>query len=99
MNTKTWKLGENAKGGVITLEIWGNAIVIIGKDWDYSQGSNKGSNQSNAKAFTTFRIARDNPEAYRKTIDFLEDLTTSYYAEEIMKWIKTKMKFKTVSWW
>jgi hypothetical protein len=41
--TKTWKIGERCKGGIITVEISGNQVDVIAKDWDTSAGWNKGS--------------------------------------------------------
>ena len=93
--TKTWKIGECCKGGIITVEISGNAIDIIGKDWDFSKGSNKSSDQSKAKEFDreTYNATDNNVE--RQMMDFLEDLTTHYYASEVVKWIKTKVELQS----
>jgi hypothetical protein len=95
--TKTWKIGEYAKGGVISVEIEstfrnGNVITIIGKEWDSSQGYKKNSNQSNAKEFirTTIHSSYDS-DAERKMFRFLNELTTSYYVGNIIEWIKTKI--------
>ena len=99
MASKTWKIGEYAKGGVITVEVKGKVINIIGKEWDYSQGSNKGSNQSNAKEFTRQRVNSNDGDAFRQCDNFLNDLTTSYYSDEIMKWVKSKVTFETDNWW
>ena len=41
--TKTWKLGEICQGGVVTVEVTGQKIAVIGKEWDYSAGSRKSS--------------------------------------------------------
>ena len=94
--TKTWKLGEYCKGGVITVEINGKEINIIGKEWDFSTGSRKSSNQSNAKEWTRLTINLVSfclsADASNKCEWFLFDLTTSYYTDEIMKWIKSKLK-------
>jgi hypothetical protein len=97
-STKTWKIGEYAKGGVISVEIEstfrnGNVITIIGKEWDSSQGYKKNSNQSNAKEFirTTIHSSYDS-DAERKMFRFLNELTTSYYVGNIIEWIKTKIK-------
>lgn len=90
MKTKTWKLGENAKGGVITVEITGKVVVVICKDWDYSAGSNKSSDQSKAVELERGTITSDEHGAYLKAINYLCDLTTSYYADEIIKWIETQ---------
>lgn len=99
MATKTFKIGEYAKGGVITVETKGNKVDIIGKDWDFSTGSRKSSDQSNAKEFTRETIQADEAGAERKMLDFLCDLTTSYYADEIMKWIKSKVEIKSSMFW
>lgn len=94
--TKTWKIGEYCKGGIISVEITGKVIHIIGKEWDTSTGYNKSSNQSNAKEWTRLTIMLTatylSEDAYYKCSDFLNDLTTSYYADEIIKWIESKFK-------
>ena len=92
--TKTWKIGEYAQGGVITVEIVGKVISIIGKEWDTSTGYSKSSNQSNAKEFTRGTVTSDDREAYRKMYNFLSDLTTHYYADTILKWIESKVKLE-----
>lgn len=93
-STKTWKIGEYCKGGIITVEITGKVIVVIGKEWDYSKGSNRGSDQSNAKEFTRGTITSEDYNAERKLYMFLTELTTSYYADQVLEWIKTKVQFK-----
>jgi hypothetical protein len=90
MATKTWKLGEVCKGGVITVETKGNKVAIIGKDWDTSAGFNKGSNQSNAKEWTRLEVNAEERDADRQMMLFLEDLTTYYWSDQIIEWIKTK---------
>jgi len=90
--TKTFKIGEYAKGGVITVEIVGKVVTVIGKEWDTSAGYNKSSNQSNAKEFTRGSVISDDRDAWRKLYMFLTDLTTSYYSDEIIKWIETKVE-------
>lgn len=89
---KTWKIGEYCKGGVITVEISDDIIYVIGKDWDTSAGFNRGSNQSQAKEFTREIVIASDYNAHRKLADFLCDLTTSYYADEVTKWIESKIK-------
>ena len=93
--TKTWKLGEVAQVGVITVEIKGNVITIIGKEWDFSTGSRRSSNQSNAKEFTRGSVLSNERDTERKLYMFLSDLSTSYWADEIIKWVKTKVKIET----
>lgn len=91
MATKTWKLGEVCRGGIITVETKGNNVAIIGKDWDYSQGTRRGSNQKNAKEWTRLEVASTDRGSYRESFNFLHDLTTSYHAEQILEWIKEKV--------
>ena len=98
MATKTFKIGEYCKGGVITVEATAKKVTIIAKEWDYSQGSNKGSNQSNAKEWNRLEVSTNSNQAERNLSSFLHDLTTSYYTDQILDWIKTKTKF-TSEWW
>jgi len=99
MKSKTFKIGECCQGGIITVEIHKSKVSIIGKEWDYSKGSNRGSDQSGAKEFTRMEFAlptkesRDmyGPMDQRDMYEFLTELTTSYYAEEVLKFIKEKI--------
>lgn len=93
MSTKTWKLGEVCQGGIITVNTTKTKVIVIGKEWDYSQGSNKGSNQSNAKEFTRAEFDL-NLVGSREVDNFLNSLTTSYHSGEILKWIESKVEFK-----
>jgi len=94
--TKTFKIGEYAKGGVITAKVDGDTLTIIAKDWDTSAGYNKGSNQSNAKEFDRETVDCKTNGALRTIDNFLNDLTTSYYAGTILDWAKTKgIKFES----
>ena len=97
--TKTWKIGEYAKGGVITVEIQGKVITVIGKNWDMSQGTRKGSNQSNAKEFTRIEVNVEQRDADRQLTMFLNDLTTSYYTDKLMEWIESKSELDKRMFW
>lgn len=99
MKTKTFKIGEVCQGGIITVEIHGKVVIIIGKEWDYSQGTRKGSNQSNAKEFTRGTVLSTDTDAVRKIEMFLNDLTTSYWSDQIMKWIRTKVEINRSLFW
>ena len=92
--TKTWKIGEYCKGGIITVEITGKVIAVIGKEWDMSAGTRRSSDQSNAKEWTRGTITADETDANRKLFMFLTDLTTSYHADQVIEWIKTKVDLK-----
>ena len=92
MATKTWKIGEYCKGGIITVQTKGNKVAIIGKEWDMSQGTRRSSNQKNAKEWTRCEFdAKETAGAYREAFNFLHDLTTSYYADQVLDWIKEKV--------
>ena len=92
MKTNTWRIGEYAKGGIITLETDDKTVDIICKQMLYNSGSKQ-----------------DGPELQRKTIDLkpeygpnpfiavsdeLNDLTSSYWAEQIMDWLQENSRFK-----
>jgi hypothetical protein len=100
MATKTFKIGECCKGGIITAIAMDEKITIIGKDWDFSAGSSRGSNQSNAKEWCReeFTLSEFYSNTYNDLYEFLSYLTTHYYAEEVIKWIKTKVKFPVSLW-
>jgi len=99
MATKTWKIGEYAKGGIITVETTSKKVTVIGKEWDFTTGSRRSSDQSNAKEFSRKEVNLELKSAARTIDDFLNDLTTSYYAGQIMDWIKTKVKFQETYLW
>ena len=88
MKTKTFKIGEYCKGGVITAQVTSGNVIIIAKDWDTSAGWNKGSNQSNAKEFNRITVQKNNLSPVE---DFLMDLTTSYYTEQVLDWVKKSL--------
>jgi N12 class adenine-specific DNA methylase len=103
VKSHTWKIGEYAKGGIITAEVKltpaGTQIDIIGKEWDHSAGDTRKSNQSKAKEFTrkTF-VLRNNDwqrQQENEMSDFLNDLTSSHYAGEVLKWIKSQAEPKS----
>ena len=94
MKTKTFKIGEYCLGGIITIEIKNDIISVIGKEWDYSQGTNRSSDQSNAKEFTRGTMSVTDYDVHSKLFAFLNHLTTSYYADEITKWIQSKTELK-----
>lgn len=97
--TKTYKIGEYCQGGIITVQITGKVITIIGKEWDFSKGSRKSSDQSNAQEFTRGTTDSTDEQAKRKILEFLCELTTSYYADQILEWIETKVKlYKPLFW-
>lgn len=98
MATKTFKIGEYCRGGVITIETTKTQVKVIAKEWDYSKGSSKGSDQSNAKEWNRLEVNLASSDAESKVDWFLFDLTTSYYTDVILDWIKTKVTFNDNNW-
>lgn len=98
MATKTFKIGERCKGGVITIETTKTQVKVICKEWDYSKGSSKGSDQSKAKEWNRLEVNLSSNDVESKINCFLFDLTTSYYTDVILDWIKTKVEFNDNNW-
>ena len=90
MATKTWKLGELSRGGIITAEVKDTKVTIIAKDWDTSKGYTRGSNQSNAEEWDRLEVDINDRSFGSELEDYLNDLTTSYHANKIMEWIESK---------
>ena len=99
MAKKTFKIGERCKGGIITIETKGKKVAVIGKDWDFSQGSKKSSNQTNAKEWTRLEVDSTLSGSRRQIDNFLNDLTSSYYADKVMDFIESKVEFPQTFGW
>ena len=98
MATKSWKLGELSKGGVITVTTSKNTVLVQAKEWDTSKGYSKGSDQSNAKEWNRLEVNLSSSDAESKVNWFLFDLTSSYYTDVILDWIRTKVTFNDNNW-
>jgi hypothetical protein len=79
MAKKTFKIGEYAKGGIITVEITGKIIKIKALDWYSKKEVSSGTAESNDFG------------SERKIDNYLNDLTSSYYADKVLTWIKSKI--------
>ena len=99
MASKTFKIGEYCKGGIITAVATKTKITIIGKEWDFSKGSNKGSDQSNAKEWIRREFTTKFGNPYRDMYNFLSDLTTHYYAEQVLEWCESKSDMNKQLFW
>ena len=99
MPKKTWKIGERCRGGIITAETTAKKVAIIGKDWDFSKGTKRGSDQSQAKEWTRLEVQVDEDNAERKIRNFIEDLCDYYHADMIVEWIETKVELKEKFGW
>jgi len=99
MSTKTFKLGEVCRGGIITVITKGDKVTIIGKEWNHANGGRK-NQQKNNKEWTRLEVDAKYSGSRREIDDFLHDLTTSYYSGKILDWIEGdgKVKFNTSFW-
>jgi len=93
MIKKTFNIGEYANGGVISVEINGKDIAVIARDWDFSKGSLKTSDQTNAKEFDRIEVKSDDYRAHQKIGEFLGELTSYYYTEQVLNYIKEHVDF------
>jgi len=77
MAKKQFKIGEYAVGGIIAVEIVNDSVGIKAQDWN-----------SKKVVFENYFSTNDN----RGMDNFLNDLTSSYYASKVLDWIKTQIK-------
>lgn len=89
MAQKTFKIGEYAKGGIIKVETKKNIINIRVID----MFSNK-EISSKVKVINEYDHI-NSTDIERDLNNYLHDITTSYYASKVMKWLaeKTKLNF------
>ena len=80
--TKTFKIGEYAMGGIIQVKVTGKIIQVFVKEWDTNE------------VLRTGTTSTEDDGVERKLSDFLNDVTSHYYAEQVMKWIKEKTGLK-----
>ena len=86
MATKQFKIGERAVGGIIKVDVTGKIIQIKCLEWFSKKEVQSGT------------ATTDDPDAYRKVDVFLNEVTSSYHADKIMEWLKSKASFKKESW-
>lgn len=77
--TKSFRIGEYALGGIIQVQITGKLIMINALDWNTKKVITSGSAMLNEY------------DSLRKIDNYLNDLTSSYYADKILNWIKSKI--------
>lgn len=98
-STHTWKLGEVCTGGIITVNIEDSKVRLILKEWDYSTGSRRSSDQSKAEVLEHVTYNAEDHNAYREMIEQLGMWTTSYHAEKVMEWVMTKVNIRKSLFW
>ena len=91
MATRTWKIGEYCAGGIITAQTTAKSVTLIQKEWDYSKGSRRSSDQSGARELDRITVPVDSNNSPRALSDWLHNITTSYYADQVMQWVRTKV--------
>jgi hypothetical protein len=84
--TKKFLIGEYAIGGIIQVEIKDDLVIIKALDWENNDVVRFG------------QCSINQPDAEDLIDDFLYELTSSYYADQIMTYIKTKVTFKQREW-
>lgn len=73
---KTFKIGEYAKGGIVSVETYGQSGVKLQcKDWDTNR--------------VIFEVVTDEK---REIYNTLLDWTSSYYTDKIYDWIELNVK-------
>lgn len=97
MATRTWKIGEYCAGGIITAQTSKKSITLIQKEWDYSKGSNRGSDQSGAKELDRITVNVDDRQANRTLDNWLNNITTSYYSDQVLEWVREKVPLAKTS--
>lgn len=85
MAKQTFKIGESCIGGIIEVTITGKVIQIKALDWQTKQAVRTGTTDTS------------DPECERKIDDFLTDLTSYYFVEKVMKYIRDNVNFKNES--
>ena len=99
MASKTFKIGERARGGVITAETKGNTVTLIAKQWDTSAGYTKKSSQTNAKELHRITVDATTSDAYGQLFHWMCEESTAWWADEVLKWVGTKVSFKKDTMW
>lgn len=91
MAKKVFKIGEYCAGGIIEAQVSKQRVTIINKEWDHSKGTRKSSDQSGARVISTDPFSLSSPRIWYDLEMFLNTLTTSYYAGQIISWAKSKI--------
>lgn len=89
MATKTFNIGEVCYGGRLKVQVAGKLVLVECLDWKTKKplgGQYSGS-----------CMATD-PRAETKVLDFLNNMTTSYYADKILAYIKSLVTLNSAPW-
>jgi len=78
---KTFKIGEYAIGGIIQVEIKTDKVIVSCLDWDTKQVVHKG-------------LFNNSPVSFWGLKEYLLEITSSYHAEGVEKFIVENSKIK-----
>ncbi len=87
MAKKTFKIGERALGGNVSVKINGQVIRIAFVSTADGQELEIGS------------LMSDDKNAYRKILDFLENNLDAYNSEKIADWVVSKTEVEAKPFW
>ena len=90
MATKTFKIGEYAKGGIIKVSTTKDKIIISVID----MFGDEGEIAKQTSIYNEHDVSIHCYTLERRVSDFLGEITTCYYREKVMKWIKEKTGVK-----
>lgn len=85
--TKTFNIGEYAIGGRIKLTITSSVIRIQALDWN------------SKKVVMESEFNADQSGCDTEIDNYLHELTSSYWADQVMQWINTKIELKKKYLW
>lgn len=85
--TKSFKIGEYAIGGIIKVDIVGKLVTIKALDYVSKKEVMSGS------------CLADENDARWKVFNYLNELTSSYYADKVMEYIESKVELHKGSRW
>ena len=80
--TKSFKIGEYAVGGIINVQLTGKVVIIKALDYNTKALVEAGS------------VTTDTPGFQTQIDEYLNKLTSHYYAEKIKDWIAEKSDIK-----
>lgn len=86
MATKTFKIGECAIGGIIQVKTTSNIVKIKALDWHTKEVVMEDSFLIEDSFFY---------DPFQRVDDYLNELTSCYYADKVLSWIKPQIKLNS----
>jgi len=82
MATKTFKIGEWCIGGVLTVQLGLEHATVINKKW------------GSLSEIDRIQVVKGDSGAIAQLDDYLNDKTSSYYADKVIKYITSKIDLR-----